>query len=146
VVRIAIDIGRRGRSSKFHPANTPLWIHGEFLRGNAGELFVDEHIKRTEFRAGLELRECTGGGHVCAIAGVDGALQHTRTTGSGVNSFEVTSADPVMTTEATNGLAIARVGLDLGGHHLRYGPGFELGLDKRGYQSAELVQSIAWTF
>jgi hypothetical protein len=126
--------------------DSPLWVHGELLHGDTSGFLIDRNGTIDQARLGLEARSCGVRGIVCVMAGVDAAVEHSRVTGSGVNLFEVGPSDPVMTTEATTGLGIARIGLDIGGKHLRYRPGIEVAFDAHGEQAASVVQSVAWRF
>ena len=127
-------------------AHTPLWVHAGFLEGESAVFFVDRVTKRDQARLGLEGRGCRVRGIVCVSAGVDGAVLHTRSTGTGAGTWDIRPSDPVMTSSATTALVIPRLGVDFGGRHLRYGPAVEVALDRHGYASFEVVQAVGWHF
>ncbi|HET9987652.1 MAG TPA: hypothetical protein VFQ65_04015 [Kofleriaceae bacterium] len=125
--------------------DSPLWVHGQVVHGALGQLFGDGSGTLDQARLGLELRECTLSGIVCGIAGIDAGIQHTHFVGHADNLFDSTSSEPPMTTDRAAGIAVLRVGLDVGGKHLRYRPEIEMSYDG-GANGVDLMQSLAWTF
>ncbi len=98
-------------------AHTPLWAHGQVAFGSAEELFVWDDGDRGRFtsaRGGLEARATVPytDGLVGVYAGIDIGY---RSLGYG---------DPMSSSSGT-AIAVARLGFDVGGTHLRVRPGLD---------------------
>jgi hypothetical protein len=124
---------------------SPLWVHGQVVHGAVDQLFGEGSGTLDQARLGLELRECAVHGIVCGIAGIDAGIQHTHYVGSEANLFDASASEPLMTMDHAAGIAVARVGLDIGGKHLRYRPEIEMAYDGAA-NGVDLVQSLAWQF
>jgi hypothetical protein len=114
--------------------NSALWAHGMVVAGETGG--IDEGGtagRQRQARAGVEARGCVVS-QICAIAGVDLAVAHGDYMG-----YEDSG-------NRTEGLAIGRIGLDIGGSTLRLRPGFELGTGVRGFEQAAFTAAIAGQF
>ena len=115
---------------------TPLWVHGMLVDGETGG--IDEPSttgRQLQARAGIEARGCVAM-QLCAIAGVDAAVAH----GDYMAEYDYDNGN------RTDVLAIGRVGLDVGGEHLRLRPGIELGSGVRGIEQFALTGALAYQF
>ena len=121
-------------SGGYHLGGT-LWAHG--LLADGGTAGVDEVTYTSAYtaaRAGVETRNCTAGGAVCGIAGVDRGIRHESLMAEyDHNSF-------------TNALVVGRVAGDLGSTHLRFRPGLELSVDDSGRKGLGLGLDLAYLF
>jgi hypothetical protein len=131
----ALEVGHQIKDS-------PVVVHAAFATGGAGKLFATGDGYFQQLRAGADLRGCTRSGVLCAFAGMDLAYQHVEYSGTEDDWFG--DSEPTMTTaDDSRMVGIGRAGLDIGGEHIRWRPGFEMALDGSG---AELSQSIAFRF
>jgi allophanate hydrolase subunit 2 len=131
----ALEVGHQIESS-------PVVVHAAFGTGRAGKLFATGDGYFQQLRAGADLRGCTTSGVLCAFAGMDIAYQHVEYSGTEDDWFG--DSEPTMTTTNDSRMVgLGRVGLDIGGEHIRWRPGFEMALDRSG---GELTQSIAFRF
>jgi hypothetical protein len=125
-------------------AHSPVSLHAVVATGEADELLSSGNGLFEQLRAGADVRGCINGA-LCAFAGTDVGYQHVRWTGDegtwlldeGSNTMTVTKDDSRL-------VGIGRVGLDIGGSHLRWRPGIEVALDRDGINNAEITQSIAY--
>jgi hypothetical protein len=116
-------------------ADTPIWLHARLAHG--GMAGVDEVTMSSDFteaRLGLEARTCGLHGHLCLVGGLDAAYRHQRL----VAEYDNQNDDL--------GAAIARLGLDAGGQHLRFRTGLEAGVDQRGSNSLGLTTGLAYAW
>ena len=141
----SLSVGRRVDES-------PVWFHGGVMlgggsAGNLGDAFgailcsaedddggcSDSSQPNAtylfEARAGLELRGCVWNGVACLMAGADVGWVH-----------EGMSSGPALDTAVT----IPRVGLDLGGDHLRFRPGVELAFGSNDYRNGAVTAAVAY--
>jgi hypothetical protein len=131
----ALEVGHQIKDS-------PVVVHAAFATGGAGKLFATGDGFFQQLRAGADLRGCTASGVLCAFAGMDLAYQHVEYSGTEDDWFG--DSEPTMTTANDSRMVgIGRVGLDIGGDHIRWRPGFEMALDSSG---AEVTQSVAFRF
>ena len=111
----------------------PLWAHGMILSGGAGE--IDEANTTgtiLQVRGGVEARTCSASRIACASAGIDVGYSHAQ----------VMAED--WTDKWSGGMLIPRVGLDVGGDHLRVRPGVEVGFDSKGWNQLGLTAAVAY--
>lgn len=121
----------------------PLWLHAIMAAGTAGEIFGNGTGSFEQFRVGVEERGCISRERACLVAGVDLGLDHTTWTGHEDDWFSEEEG-PLMTRDVTNPVAIPRVGLDVGGTHLRYRTGVEVHVGQDGVDGANLMSAVAW--
>jgi len=119
----------------YHLGSTPFWLHGRFAQGALA--LIDDRTMSSDFteaRLGLEARGCALDGIACLVGGVDFGYRH---------EMLATRHD----TDTTNlALAIARLGLDLGGKHLRLRPSIETSVHQGGWNGLGLTAGIAYTW
>jgi len=111
----------------------PLWFHAMLVDGSAGG--IDETTYSGSIwqaRAGIEARRCVAGNLACAVAGVDAAVSHVQ------YMAEYDSAN------VTEPLVLPRVGLDLGGDHVRLRPGAEIGVGGKGLEQIAVTAGVAY--
>ena len=114
--------------------DTPLWLHGRFAHG--GMAGIDEVTMSSDFteaRAGIEARTCGFQGLVCLVGGLDAGYRHQRLLAQYDDERDNLAA------------AIARLGLDVGGKHLRFRTGVESGVDQGGWNGLGLTTGLAYT-
>ncbi len=109
-----------------------MWIHASFALGSAREILGSTSGSMTQLRMGADLMTCNENGGMCAFAGADLGVQHTQI---------MESSD-----SHTHALGVGRVGLDIGGTHLRWRPGIEASLTSNGADGVTLTQSLAYRF
>ena len=116
-------------------SDTPLWLHGRFAQGALAEIERDTmNSDFTEARLGLELRGCLLDHIACLVGGVDFAYRHEML----VSAHDHTTADLAV--------AIARLGLDLGGNHIRFRPSIETGVEQGRWNGLGFTAGIAYTW
>jgi hypothetical protein len=116
-------------------SDTPLWIHGRFAQGALAEIERDTmNSDFTEARLGLEARGCVLDGIACLVGGVDFGYRHEMF----VAAHDRDTADLAV--------AIARLGLDIGGKHLRVRPSIETGVAQGGWNGLGFTTGIAYTW
>lgn len=114
-------------------SDTPLWLHGRFAQGALAEIERDTmNSDFTEARLGLEARGCLFDGIACLVGGVDFGYRHEMF----VAAHDHETADLAV--------AIARLGLDLGGKHLRVRPSIETGVQQGGWNGLGFTTGIAY--
>jgi hypothetical protein len=119
----------------YHLSDTPLWLHGRFAQGIVGPVDQDTMTSDfTEARLGLEARGCLFEGIACLVGGVDFGYRHEMF----ISRFEHNNADLAV--------GIARLGLDLGGKHLRLRSSIETGVEQGGWNGLGLTAGIAYTW
>ena len=119
----------------YHLSDTPLWLHGRFAQGALLEIKGDTmNSDFTEARVGLEARGCLFDGIACLVAGVDFGYRHEMF----VATHDHDSSDLVV--------GIARLGLDIGGKHLRVRPSIETGVEQGGWNGLGFTTGIAYTW
>jgi hypothetical protein len=141
-------------------ARSPVIVHGAVARGQFSDLneavgsnsdtgFIHGSGMFVQARAGLELEQCTTSGVFCGLAGADlGVLRSGTTDGP----FSMTPS-----VRYTQEQIIPRVGLDVGGAHLRLRVTFDItgGLTQRsapqpgseqGVQGYALGTAVAYRF
>lgn len=119
----------------YHLGSTPFWLHGRFAQG-ALAVVEDSTMTSdfTEARLGLETRGCLLDGIACLVGGVDFGYRHEM----------LTAHHARQTSDVA--VAIARVGLDVGGKHLRIRPSIETGVEPGGWNGLGLTAGIAYTW
>lgn len=118
-----------------HRLDGPLWLHARLAQG--GMAGIDEATMSSDFaeaRLGLEARGCRLDGLLCAVGGLDVGYRHERL----VAEFDAERADLVT--------AIARLGLDLGGQHVRLRVSVESGVDRAGWNGLGLTTGVAYAW
>lgn len=94
-----------------------LWVHAGATTMANGELFGGSGSFQN-LHAGLELSTCHTGDHVCAFAGADLGWAHSE-------YWESDWFGSGMGYEHDGMVGVIRAGLDVGGKHVRWRPGFE---------------------
>lgn len=127
-----------------------VWLHASFMMGSADELFASGTGSIMQARVGADLMTCSDNGALCAFAGADVGMQHAQFSGVSDPWFCDGDAndcmgDPVAQ-DRTRAIGVARVGLDIGGKHLRWRPGIEATVAGDGVNGLDLTQSIAYRF
>ena len=117
---------------------TPLWVRATVGTGGAQEGLDHSDVRRGRYmmaRAGAEARLPIGTSRRAAVvAGLD----------VGVGSIHYTDA---MAGSDTSLVIAGAVGVDLGGRHLRFRPGFEVSSDVlTEIRGAALTAAVAWTW
>jgi hypothetical protein len=126
----SVDFGRRIWST--------LWFHaGGTFAGTSDGLFGGTGTY-TEAHGGLEVSSCHPGDRVCLFAGADVGYEESKF--SDADWF----GGDTMTTENAGVIGLARFGLDVGGKHVRWRPGFQAAFGSG--QSAAITQSLAVRF
>jgi hypothetical protein len=111
----------------------PLWAHAMVVTGSAGGVDEISSGSILQLRAGVEARSCVENRIACFVGGVDAAYSHTQYMGDNGDSDR-----------AIGDLIIPRVGLDVGGNHLRFRPGIELGFDSKGIDQGAVSAAVAY--
>ena len=127
-------------------ANSPVSLHAAFATGEADELFSTGNGQFQQVRVGADLRGCNSNGVLCAFLGTDVGFQHTRWVGDeGTWLVDEGGGDTMtVTKDSSRMIGVGRIGLDIGGKHLRWRPGIEAVLDGSGINNGEITQSIAY--
>ena len=113
----------------------PIWLHARLAHGGMGNLEqTTMNSDFTEARLGLEARGCVLSGFACLVGGLDAGYRHER------QLTEFTNA------RADLAEAIARLGLDLGGRHLRLRGSVETAVSQRGWDGLGLTTGIAYAW
>ncbi|HEX8113908.1 MAG TPA: hypothetical protein VF516_39525 [Kofleriaceae bacterium] len=113
----------------------PIWLHARLAHGGMG--VIEETTMTSDFtdaRVGLEARGCALDGIACLVSGLDAGYRHERL----VTDYRNTRADLAA--------AIARLGLDLGGKHLRLRASLETAVAQRGWDGLGLTTGIAYAW
>jgi hypothetical protein len=130
--------------------HSPVSLHAAFATGEADELFSTGSGAFQQVRLGADLRGCTASGVLCAFLGTDLGYQHTHWEGEEGSFFAIddTGSSDTMSVvkDDSRVVGFGRVGLDLGGKHLRWRPGIEVAVDGTGVNNAEITQSVAFRF
>jgi hypothetical protein len=124
-----------------------VWVHASMTMGSADELFASGTGSILQARAGADLMGCNANGVLCAFAGADVGFQHTEFSGMSVPLFcdgEDCQGDAVYDHHAGM-IGVGRVGLDIGGKHLRWRPGVEGSVSGTGV-GVNVTQSVAYRF
>lgn len=126
-----------------------LWVHASFTMGAAAELFASGSGTIVQARAGGDLMPCSDNGKLCVFAGADVGMQSTQYSGMETPWFcgGDYSCEPQSVEQSrTRMIGVGRVGLDLGGPHLRWRPGIEAAVGGDGINGVNLTQSLAYRF
>jgi hypothetical protein len=110
-----------------------LWIHGVVADGKAAG--IDETTMSSSYfttRLGVEGRSCTQHGFACVGAGLDGGLRSLQL------AAEYDHID------AVGAVIVPRIGVDLGGDHVRVAAGIELVLDEDGPSGSDATAGLAY--
>lgn len=113
----------------------PIWLHARLAHGGMG--IIEETTMTSDFtdaRLGIEARGCALDGLACLVGGLDAGYRHERVL-TDETSAHVDLAD-----------AIARLGLDLGGRHLRLRASVETAVSPRGWDGLGLTTGIAYAW
>jgi hypothetical protein len=126
------------------------WVHASFMMGSAGELFATGSGSVMQARVGADLMTCSDNGALCAFAGADLGLQAAQYHGTSDPWFCDSDAgdcmgDPIDKSDG-GAIGVGRVGLDIGGKHLRWRPGIEASVAADGLNGVNVTQSIAYRF
>ena len=126
------------------------WAHASFMMGSAGELFATGTGSVMQARIGVDLMTCSDNGALCAYAGADIGLQAAQYHGTSDPWFCDGDAndcmgDPIDKSDG-GAIGVGRVGLDIGGKHIRWRPGIEASVAAAGLNGVNLTQSIAYRF
>ena len=125
------------------------WVHGSFLLGSASQIFATGSGSIMQGRIGGDLMSCNDNGALCAFVGADVGVQAVNYEGMSdpwfCDSDTGCEGDPI-SQHSTALLGVGRVGLDLGGKHLRWRPGVEASATSDGGAGFNLTQSIAYRF
>ena len=127
--------------------DSPVSLHASFATGAADELFSTGSGQFQQVRAGADLRGCNANGMLCVFLGTDVGFEHVQWTGDeGTWLVDAGNDTMTVTKEDSRVIGVGRVGLDVGGKHLRWRPGIEAVVDGTGVNNAEITQSIAYRF
>lgn len=139
-----------GGSAELGARVTPfLWLHGSVTGGLADAgLFTVGSGSMLQVRAGADVMSCGHSGVVCAYVGADAGFQHTQFSGyqTSLWSGDTSSGNMSIDDSTSRMIGVARVGLDIGGTHLRWRPGLEVAVAGDGVNGANITQSIAYRF
>jgi hypothetical protein len=123
-----------------------LWIHGTAAKGGAAELFGKGSGSYLQAHAGVDVLRCNGRGTACGYAGADLGLQHVQWTGVEGALFEDPADETTVSYDRTKMIGVGRIGVDIGGKHVRWRPGVEVSVSNTGLNGINLIQSIACRF
>lgn len=115
--------------------NGPVWLHSRLAQGGlSAEEGHNMSSDFTEARIGAEVRGCVVEGIACLVGGLDLGYRHEMLeVGGGRETLDL-------------GVAVARLGLDLGGDHLRFRPSVELSADQTRPNGIGFTAGIAYTW
>lgn len=139
----------------YHLGATPLWLHARFAQGALAARFQRMSTRSSDFteaRLGLEARGCVLADHICLVGGVDFGYRHGLSAAApaspGSSPASPGSAASATAAAVTGGLgvAIARLGLDLGGANLRFRPSIETSVHHGGWSGLALSSGIAYVW
>ncbi|HSN27923.1 MAG TPA: hypothetical protein VLT45_16655 [Kofleriaceae bacterium] len=126
------------------------WVHASLMMGAANEIFAHGSGSIVQARGGVDLMTCSGNGVLCAFAGADIGLQASQYHGSEDPWFCDSDAGDCMSTPVDDShagvIGVGRVGLDIGGTHVRWRPGIEASMSTDGHAGLSLTQSLAYRF
>ena len=124
---VSLDLGQR--------VSEHVWLHAGGTAAADGELLGGQG-RYLAAHGGLELASCHRGERVCAFAGAD--------VGFAQSQYSTWSFDGTMSGTTDGVIGVLRVGLDIGGTHVRWRPGFEA--DVGNASAGALTQSIVFRF
>ncbi|MBV8757555.1 MAG: hypothetical protein JO257_09780 [Deltaproteobacteria bacterium] len=126
------------------------WVHASLTMGAADELFAHGTGSIMQARAGADLMTCNGSGVLCAFAGADLGIQQTQYSGMSepwfCDSSEGDCSGNAIDESRNRVIGVGRLGLDIGGTHLRWRPGIEASVAGNGVNGVNLTQSLAYRF
>lgn len=120
-----------------------VMVHATFTHGGAEELFSRGSGRYTQMRGGVDLVGCRNASF-CRFVGFDAGVQHTHW--SGDEGLFFTDQGTPATHDRVRPVGVGRVGLDIGGAHLRWRPSLELAVSDSGFNGANVMQSLAYRF
>lgn len=109
-----------------------LFLHGGLLTSEHRDRMLDPTI--LDATIGLEARPCTADGVFCAMVGVD----------VGVRAASMPPATSMQVSHDTSLIGVGRVGLDIGGRHLRVRPEVATTLSSGHAREAQATLSLAY--
>lgn len=112
-----------------------VWLHAGGTAAADGELFGGQG-RYLAAHGGVEVASCHPGERVCAYAGAD--------LGYAQSEYSTWSFDGNMSGSTAGVIGVLRAGLDIGGKHVRWRPGFEA--DVGNTSAGALTQSIVFRF
>lgn len=119
-------------------------VHVIGTHGGAEELFSSGTGRYTQVRGGFDVSGCPMSKSRCVFAGVDFGVQHTHWSGIEGTFFD-DNGTPA-THDRVRPIGVGRVGLDIGGAHIRWRPSLELAFSDTGANGANVMQSLAYRF
>jgi len=125
------------------------WVHASVVLASASQLFATGSGSITQGRIGGDLMSCNDNGALCAFVGADVGVQTVNYDGMSEPWFcdsDSGCEGDAISEHSTALLGVGRVGLDIGGKHVRWRPGVEASATSDGGAGFNLTQSIAYRF
>ncbi len=126
--------------------NDHVWLHGIVTRGGTEKLFSSGSGWFGQARFGADVVSCHAGGVMCAFVGADLGVQHVQYDGTEGSLFDNGGDSMPVSYNRTRMIGVGRVGLDVGGTHVRWRPGLEIAMASTGGNGFNLIQSLAYRF
>ncbi len=123
-----------------------VFVHGIATHGGTERLFSSGTGSYSQLRGGADIVSCQHGGSRCAFVGADLGVQHVQWSGMVGSLFDSSADGTPVSYHRTRMIGVGRLGLDIGGTHLRWRPSAELAMSDNGGNGINFMQSLAYRF
>lgn len=123
-----------------------VFVHGIATHGGTERLFSSGTGSYTQLRGGADILSCEHTGARCVFVGADLGVQHVQWSGMVGSLFDNSGDGTPVSYSRTRMIGVARLGVDMGGTHLRWRPSVELAMSDNGGNGLNVMQSLAYRF